>query len=270
MSSASFRKKLLAVYVALVFAFIYGPILVVLVLSFNEGKNTSSPWTGFTLNWFQAVFRDRPMVEAGFNSLYVGTGATIVALLLGVIASFIFIRRQFRAKSAFSLMIIAPFLIPGSLYGISLLMFFAQIGFDRSLVTIALSHAILITPLVFLLVSARLATFDRDLEQAAQDLGASRLAVMRYVTLPILTPTIIIAALLAFTWSFDEFIIAFFTAGSSNTLPLAIWSQLKYSLSNRLNALASLIFIFSFITAMAGAFVFSISSKKKRRVEEEI
>lgn len=269
MQRESVRKKLLFVYAGLVLLFIYSPMAVLIAYSFNSSKRFSLAWQGFTFDWYGAVFKDRVLVDSTINSFYVGIAATILAVVLGVAASFVFIRRDFRGKSGFSLMLVAPYLIPGTLFGLALLMFFSQIGFTRSLVTVALAHTTLVTPLVFTVVSAGLAGFDRNLEEAAQDLGANGAQVLRHVTFPILMPSIVIGALFAFTISIDEFIVAFFAIGNQNTLPLAIWSAMRYGGSPKLNALATLIFVFSFATAIAAEMVFARNARRKQRVEEE-
>jgi spermidine/putrescine transport system permease protein len=268
-ANESFRKRLLLVYAVLMLVFIYAPMVVLIVFSFNSGKRFSLPWQGFTFEWYGAVFKDRVLVDSTVNSFYVAVAATALAVVLGVAAAFVFIRRDFRGKSGFSLMLVAPYLIPGTLFGLALLMFFSEVGFSRSLLTVAVAHTTLVTPLVFTVVSAGLAGFDRNLEEAAQDLGASGSQVMRYVTFPILMPSIVIGALFAFTISIDEFIIAFFAIGTSNTLPLAIWSALRFGGSPKLNALATLIFVFSFVTAIAAELVFARGARRKKRVEEE-
>jgi spermidine/putrescine transport system permease protein len=265
----SVRKKLLFVYTLLVLLFIYAPMAVLIIYSFNSSKRFSLVWNGLTLDWYGAIFRDQVLVDSTLNSFYVGIIATILAVVLGVAASFVFVRRNFRGKTGFSLMMVAPYLIPGTLFGLALLMFFSQANIPRSLFTVTVAHTTLITPLVFLVVSAGLAGFDRNLEEAAQDLGANGAQVLRHVTFPILMPSIVIGALFAFTISIDEFIVAFFAIGTQNTLPLAIWSALRFGGTPKLNALATLIFVFSFATAIAAELIFASNARRKRFVEEQ-
>jgi spermidine/putrescine transport system permease protein len=237
---------LLLVYVVAVYTFLFAPIVVVVVMSFNSAKYSSFPLEQFTLRWYGDLFRDATIWAAVWNSLRVAAGTTALAVPLGTLAAFALSRYQFRLKPAFTAVLIVPLIVPGLIMGVSLLSFYNFFNIRTSLFTVILGHAALALPYAALVVAARLQGFDRRLEEAAASLGAPYHRVLRKITLPLLAPGIIAAALFAWTISFDEFIITFFIAGGAGqTLPLKIWSLLKFGISPAINSVSAIILTIS-------------------------
>lgn len=233
------------IWAALVFLFLYAPIIVLIVFSFEKGTFSTLPWSGFTFEWYTALTKDSRLIEATYNSLWVGTIVTTVATVLGTLGAVALVRYNFRFKQGFRALVLAPMTIPGLIIGVALLMWFNVIGFSTSLKTVMIGQLVFITPFVLITVSARMQGFDPRLEEAARDLGASRFQTYRRVTIPLLMPGIISGALFAFTLSFDDFLIAFFTSGVENTLPVYIWSRIQHGTSPIINAISGLVLLVS-------------------------
>jgi|AntDeeMetageno50_2_1112565.scaffolds.fasta_scaffold00549_6 spermidine/putrescine transport system permease protein len=235
----------LPVWTFLVFAFLYAPIFILILFSFEKGTFSVLPWNGFTLNWYQEMVTDRRLIQATFNSLQIGVVVTAGATVLGTLGAIALVRGSFRRKGLFRAIIIAPMTIPGLILGIALLIWFNVLGFSRSLLTVMIGQLVFVTPFVLITVSARLRGFDPELEEAARDLGATKWQTYRRVTLPLLMPGIISGALFAFTLSFDDFLIAFFTSGVENTLPIFIWSKIQHGTDPVVNAISTMVLLFS-------------------------
>lgn len=235
----------LPVWTVLVFAFLYAPIFILILFSFEDGTFSVLPWDGFTLHWYQEMITDSRLIRATFNSLQIGVVVTAGATVLGTLGAIALVRGSFRRKGLFRAIVIAPMTIPGLILGIALLIWFNVLGFNRSLVTVMIGQLVFVTPFVLITVSARLRGFDPELEEAARDLGASRWQTYRRVTLPLLMPGIISGALFAFTLSFDDFLIAFFTSGVDNTLPIYIWSKIQHGTDPVVNAISTMVLLFS-------------------------
>lgn len=233
------------VWAGFVFLFLYAPIIVLIVFSFEQGTFSTLPWSGFTLEWYSALAQDSRLISSLYNSLYVGVIVTTVATVLGTLGAVALVRYNFRFKQGFRALVLAPMTIPGLIIGVALLMWFNLIGFSTSLKTVMIGQLVFITPFVLITVSARMQGFDPRLEEAARDLGASRFQTYRRVTLPLLMPGIVSGALFAFTLSFDDFLIAFFTSGVENTLPIYIWSRIQHGTSPVINAISGLVLVFS-------------------------
>ena len=223
---------------------IYLPIVLLIVFSFNDSKVMSLPWNGFTLRWYKIAFQRQDLLEALFNSLWVAVVVTIVSLILGTMAAQAMTRYRYRGRSIFTGYIAIPLVMPWLLLGIALLLFFNFVGIPLSLFTVILSHISFDVPLVAVIVAARLYQVDPSLEEAARDLGAGPIAAFRLVTLPIIAPALIAAAIFAFSWSFDAFVITHFVIGFDVTFPIWVWSALKFA-KNRpiINAISSLIIV---------------------------
>ncbi len=240
--SRNYADLLLAFYALLVYIFLFLPIAVVILMSFNRAKIGAFPLQGFTLHWYGDLFQDRTIWEALNNSLIIAAGTTLLSVLLGTLGAYALVRYQFRLKSLFTGVLIIPLIVPGLIMGISLLSFYHFLGVHTSRVTVILGHAALALPYTTLVIAARLEGFDIHLEEAAASLGASPLTVFRKVTFPLIASGIIAGALFAWTISFDEFIITFFImGGGKKTLPLKIWSLLKFGISPKINALSAII-----------------------------
>tara|TARA_R110000737_G_scaffold71853_1_gene100368 strand:- start:673 stop:1461 length:789 start_codon:yes stop_codon:yes gene_type:complete len=225
-----------------VFAFLYLPISVLVALSFNDG-GLPTAWTGFSTKWYGALFANADIMGAALNTLIVAVISTILATLFGtLLAVGVEIRRR---KGRFlETLIFAPMIIPDIVLAIALLSFFSLLGVKMGLHTIILAHVVFNLAFVCSVVRARLKTFDWSIVEASTDLGAPTLTTLRRVIIPVLSPAIIAGALLAFTLSVDEFVIAFFTAGAgraSTTLPMQIYAMIRFGVTPEINALATIV-----------------------------
>ena len=229
-----------------VFAFLYVPIAVLVALSFNEG-GLPTVWSGFSLKWYAALAANGEVLSAALNTLIVAFVSTALATLLGTLLALGVETRRRRGR-ALEALIFAPMIIPDIVLAIALLSFFSMLDIVMGLHTIILAHVVFNLAFVCSVVRARLKSFDWSITEASADLGASALTTFRRVTLPVIAPAVIAGALLAFTLSVDEFIIAFFTSGagrSSTTLPMQIYSMLRFGITPEINALATLVMAFS-------------------------
>jgi spermidine/putrescine transport system permease protein len=228
---------------AVIYLFMYLPIVVLVVFSFERSK-LAVRWTGFTLDWYKVLFQDEYLASALSNSLVVAVIAVICAGLMGTLAAVALSRFQFAGKGIARAVMLLPIIIPEIAIAVSALMLFVAIGLSLGLATIIVSHVVFCVAYVTLTVSARLEGLNPSLEEAAQDLGASPVQAFLKVTLPLLWPGIAAGCLLAFVLSLDDFIITQFTAGvGSTTLPLRIFSMVKFGVSPEINALSTLMII---------------------------
>ncbi len=261
LSSAKLQKEqshirgLLTGYTVLVYVFLFLPIFVVILMSFNTAKIGAFPLDDFTLRWYSELFRDKTVWAALVNSIIISAGTTLLSVILGTLGAFALVRHQFRLKALFTGVLVIPLIIPGLIIGISLLSFYHFLGVHPSRLTVILGHTALALPYTTLVISSRLEGFDIHLEEAAAILGAPPWRVFYKVTLPVIGSGIIAAALFAWTISFDEFIITFFImGGAKKTLPLKIWSLLKFGISPQINAMSALILVAALVlvtTALA-------------------
>ncbi|MFC1465953.1 MAG: ABC transporter permease [Candidatus Brachytrichaceae bacterium NZ_4S206] len=229
------------------FAFLYVPIIVLIVFSFNSAR-TGATWQSFTLQWYARVFNNPRILEAAANSLIVAVLSTLGAVVIGTLMAMAMERYRFRGKSAWDSLLYMPVIVPEIVMGISLLIFFAAASISRGLLTLVISHIAFCMPFVYLTMRARLADFDRSVEEAAQDLGANEWVTFRRITLPLLMPGIISSALLAFTLSLDDFVISFFVTGvGSQTLPVYIWGQIRRGITPEINAISALMLVLSIV-----------------------
>jgi ABC-type spermidine/putrescine transport system permease subunit II len=236
------------------YAFLYLPVLLLAFFSFNESAAGNLPFTGFTFKWYKALFRDYLVIDAFKNSLLVGAMTSLLATVIGTAAAFPLVRASIRFKEYLRIVFILPIMIPGLLIGIALLVFFASLlNLSLSLWTVIIGHVVMTTPFVVLVVAARLVGFNRTLEWAAADLGADPVTTFRYVTFPLILPGILAGALFAFTLSLDEFVITLFTIGPQTTLPLYVFSQVKFGVTPKINALATILLLGS-VTILVTSF----------------
>jgi len=247
----------------LVFAFLYIPILLLIIFSFNESK-LGIRWTGFTTRWYGVLFRDQVLGNAFQNSLIVATFTTVFATLLGTIGAWLMFRYRFPARRALGLLIFIPMVMPEVLMGVSLMALFVQLkvtsaaffgapGVDGfGYVALIISHTTFCFPFVLVGVQARLEGIDPFLEEAAMDLGATPVQAFWKVIVPYLMPAIISGALMSFTLSFDEYIVStFLTSAGSQTLPLKVFGMAKKGLSPELNALSALFVLGTLLLVLA-------------------
>ena len=243
---ATFRLMLLIV--GLVFAFLYIPISVVVGLSFNEG-GLPTAWTGFSTHWYGELLENDDILQAAGNTLIVALASTLVSTILGTLLA-IGVELRRRKGHALEALIFAPMIIPDIVLAIALLSFFSLLNVTMGLHTITMAHVVFNLAFVCSVVRAALKSFDWSIVEASADLGASQFTTFRRVVLPVLAPAILAGALLAFTLSVDEFIIAFFTSGagrSSITLPMQIFSMIRFGVTPEINALATIVLSVSVI-----------------------
>lgn len=230
----------LRIYTFLVYAYIYIPILILIIFSFNKQK-LNIRWEGFTLQWYAKLFNDHQVLLATKNTLLIAVISTLVATVIGTMAALALQRYHFPGYAASETLMYIPIVIPEVVMGISLLAFFALIKFKLGLATITLSHIAFNIPFVTLVVRARLHGFDKSIEEASMDLGANELITFWRVTLPTIMPGVLSGAMLALTLSLDDYVITYFTAGpGSTTLPLRIFSMVRFTVTPEVNALSAL------------------------------
>ena len=230
----------LTVYCVLLLLFLFAPVIVVVIFSFDAGGRGTFPIEGFTLDWYRQFFDDPVMIGAAKNSAYIALMAAGATIVLGTLAAFALTRYRIRFASAVTGLIVLPIVLPPLLLGVALLSFFDRIGFRLSLWTVVVGHVLITLPFVVLTLSARLASLDPALEEAADTLGADRWQAFRHVTFPLIRASVIGSALLVLALSLDEFVVTFFTIGSDSTLPIVIWGQMRAGVSPVVNAVSTL------------------------------
>jgi spermidine/putrescine transport system permease protein len=230
-----------------VFGFLYLPIAVLIIYSFNGQGVGGFPPHQLTLNWYRILFDDAAIWDSVLNSLQVALAAMAISLALGIPAALALDRAQFPGKALFRRLVLLPLILPGIITGLSLLMLFNLIGTKLSLLTIVLGHGTALISVATTEVFAGLQKLDRSQEEASLDLGANYWQTFWRVTVPNLKLPIIGAALLIFTLSMDEIAVSFFLIGRENTLPLEIWGRLRRGITPEINAISTIIFGFSLI-----------------------
>jgi putrescine transport system permease protein len=229
------------VSVVLGFAFLYLPILLLVIYSFNDSQLVTV-WGGFSTKWYGELFRNEAILEAAWVTIRVGLLSATVATVLGTMAAIVLVRRgRFFGRSLFSGMVYAPLVMPEVITGLSLLLLFVAIGFDRGFWTVTLAHITFSMCFVAVVVQSRLLTFDVSLEEAALDLGAPPIKAFFLVTLPVIFPAVAAGWMLAFTLSLDDLVIANFTSGpGASTLPMRIYSQVRRGITPEINAVSTI------------------------------
>jgi spermidine/putrescine transport system permease protein len=241
-------SRWLTMHAIAVFAFLYLPIVVLIVYSFNGQGVGGFPPRDLTLNWYRTLFSDDAIWQSVLNSLLVASAAVVISLALGVPAALALDRAQFPGKALFRRLVLLPLILPGIITGLSLLMLFRQADMRLGLLTIVLGHGTALISVATTEVFAGLQKLDRAQEEASLDLGANYWQTFWRVTIPNLRLSIIGAALLIFTLSMDEIAVSFFLIGRDNTLPLEIWGRLRRGITPEINAISSIIFFFSLIS----------------------
>ncbi len=239
------RNPGLGIYAALVYAFLYLPIVVLAVYSFNGEGVGGFPPRGLTFSWYQTLFSDGALWNTVMNSLLVALAAVAIALALGLAAALALDRASFPGKALFRRLVLLPLILPGIITGLSLLMLFVSSGVKLSLLTITLGHGTALISVATTELFAGLQKFDRAQEEASLDLGANHWQTFWRVTLPNLRVSLIAAGLLIFTLSVDEIAVSFLLIGRNNTLPLEIWSRLRRGITPEINAISTIILLFS-------------------------
>jgi spermidine/putrescine transport system permease protein len=241
------RSSWLWVHAVLVFAFLYLPIAVLILYSFNGTGVGGFPPRNLTLDWYRTLFADGAIWDSVANSLMVAAIAVLIALGLGIPAALALDRAQFPGKAIFRRLVLLPLILPGIITGLSLLMLFARAMVNLSLTTIVLGHGTALISVATTEVFAGLQKLDRAQEEASLDLGANYWQTFWRVTISNLKLSIIGAALLIFTLSMDEIAVSFFLIGRDNTLPLEIWGRLRRGITPEINAISTIIFVFSLV-----------------------
>jgi putrescine transport system permease protein len=236
------RRLVDATSLTLGFAFLYLPILVLIVYSFNASRLVTV-WGGFSTRWYGELFRNEALMDAAWITIRIAFATAALATILGTLAALALTRSgRFRGRGVFTGLIYAPIVMPEVITGLALLLFFVAIGMDRGFWTVTLAHTTFAMCFVTVVVQARLVTFDRSLEEAALDLGATPLRAFLTVTLPVIAPAVLAGFLLSFTLSLDDLVIASFTTGpGATTLPIRIYSQVRLGVTPEINAAATLL-----------------------------
>lgn len=236
-----------------VLVLLYGPLTILVVFAFNDSIIIALPFRGFTLRWFGEALRNPLVLDSLRNSLGVAAAITPISLLLGTLAAFGVTRFRFRGRGAVAGLVAAPLVVPWLLIGVGALLFFNRLHVPLSLRTVGAMHVVSTFPLVAAIVSARLVRFDPSLEEAGLDLGATPREVLRYVVLPQLAPALAAAAIFAFSWSFNNFEISFFTAGFELTFPIWVFSTLRHAQNlpvvNAISTLVSAVQVLAVVAA---------------------
>jgi spermidine/putrescine transport system permease protein len=219
---------ILRAFFCFVVLFLYAPIVILLIFSFNDSAVPTFPLSGFTLHWYHEFLTNSDLRNALETSAIIAALSSLGAVVLGVLSSIALTRRRFRGKSAVSALLLSPLVIPYVVFGISLLLLFHQLGVPRSLLTVVIGHIVISLPYTILVLVPRLDQIDVSLEEAAFDLGASRLRTFRSITLPLILPAVLSAFLIAFTTSFDEYAVASFVVGSRVTFPIYLYAAVRF------------------------------------------
>jgi len=242
------KKTFKYFYLVLVYLFLYTPILVLIVFSFNKTKYSTN-WKGFTLEWYRQLFENEPLMEALGNSLMIALSSSICATFLGTLAALAFYRYRFWGRKVMYSFIYVVMMSPDIVMGISLLMFFISLGLEPGALTLLLAHITFCLPFVVVTVYARISGFDHHIIDVAKDLGASELKMFWHVMMPMIMPAIVAGWLLSFTLSLDDVVVSFFTTGPYfEILPLKIYSMVRLGIKPEINALSTMMLLLSLVT----------------------
>ncbi len=263
------ERRSLLFYGLLFFAFVYAPMIIVAVYSFNANPVNMMAWSDFTFDWYRTIFgfsnklteqtlyveSTEQLTAAVGNSLIVAFTTTAISTVIGTMTALALVRYRFRLKSFYRVLVFMPMIIPDIVLGLALLIYFVTFGVQLGLISIIIGHCTFLASYVFIVVSARLAGMDQVYEEASADLGASPWVTFRRVTLPLIAPGVIGGALLAFIISMDDLVITYFIAGvDSTTLPVFIYGMLRRGVKPEINAIATLMILFSLIVASLGLY----------------
>ena len=238
----NFFKRL---YLFSIFAFLYLPILVLIVYSFNNSKYSSN-WSGFTLKWYEKLFENDSLVDAAVNSILVAASSSVAATLLGTIGAVAFFRYSFTGKKLLSAVVFILIMSPEIVMGIALLILFVLLNIELGFNSLLIAHISFSLPFVIVTVMSRLSGFDKNILEAARDLGAREFDLFRLIILPNIFPAVIAGFLLSFTLSLDDVIISFFVSGVEfEILPIKIFSMVRLGVSPEINALSAIMFLFT-------------------------
>ncbi len=265
-----FKFNVLSIYGFFFFAFIYAPILLIVMFSFNANPVNMMIWDGFTLDWYRTIFGfSKKLTESALyldstdqlydavkNSLLIASTTTMIATVFGTAIALAVARFRFRLKGFYRALMFLPMIMPDIILGIALLIFFVNVKIELSVFTIVIGHCTFLISYVFIVVSARIADMDETLEEASADLGANGWQTFYRVTMPVILPGIVGGALLAFIISMDDLVITYFISGvDSTTLPVFIYGMLRRGIKPEINAIAAIILLSSMIIASVGLYI---------------
>lgn len=269
MKSKVSKHKLLSLYSFIIYSIIYVPIVILIVFSFNDSK-VNAMWQGFTFKWYLQLINDGNIVAAMTNSLLVAFVSALISTIIGTLAAVGMYKYKFKGKTILDGLLYVPIIIPEIVMGIALLMFFSQLKMPTGALTLILAHTTFSVSYVVIVVKAKLEGFDPSLEEAAMDLGARPFETFYKITLPIIAPGILAGSLLAFTLSMDDVIVSFFVSGPGfTTLPLKIFSMVKFGVSPEINALSTIMLIITLSIALMSEKL-RFKSDKEEKVKEKI
>lgn len=258
------RKSIVtAIILSLVYIFLYLPILVVVLFSFNTSKMNIT-FQGFTLKWYGEMFQNTDLMSALLNTAIVAVSCVVISVIIGTLAAVGMFRYKFRGRDFIDSLMYIPIVIPEIVMGISLLAFFSMIQIQAGLITLIIAHVTFSTPYVCITVRSRIAGYDMSVEEAAMDLGASPIHTLFKVTLPLIAPGIMSGAMLALTLSLDDVIVSFFTTGvDSVTLPIYIFNKVKTGVTPDINALSSVIILGTLLVLVVSQLIGRRAKKEK-------
>jgi spermidine/putrescine transport system permease protein len=257
-------RRFVAGWSALVYLFLYAPIVVVIIYAFNGGRQVLN-WEGFSTKWFGEALADPTITEPLKNSLLIGVANALVACVLGTALALALSRMRRRVRAPIDALVYMTLVTPEIVFGISALIFFVQAGVPLGLTTILIAHVVFNASVVALIVRARVVGMGEAFEEASYDLGAGPLSTFRQVTLPRLAPAILAGGLLAFTFSFDDFITSFFVSGAgTTTLPLRIFSSLRFGISPIVNATAVMMLVLTLAAIVIAYLVLRRTAQGRR------
>jgi spermidine/putrescine transport system permease protein len=258
-------KYLLGVISILVYVFIFLPIVILVMMSFSSGKLTSFPPEGFTLTWYQEFMHNRYAWSSLAMSVVVALFSALLTVIIGTMAAYGLVRFDFPGKKLLQAFVFMPIVIPIVVSGIAMLIFFRKIGLESGIITVTIAHISRSLPYAVMIISSSLIGFDTRLEEAAADLGAGEFNTFRKIVLPLIAPGLIGAALISFTVSFDEFVVTFFVAGGGiQTLPLYLYSQIRFAITPEINAISTFVLAVSMILGFTVQFMIGARSLARK------
>lgn len=244
-------KSIFHLLAGLVYLYLFLPIVVLVMMSFTGGSLTSFPPQGFSLQWYASFWQNRAAWDALQTSVLIALFNALLTVILGVLAAYGLVRFDFPGKKVLQSLIFLPIIVPGIVFGIALLLYFHFIGLPSSIYTVTISHMVRALPFSVMLISTSLTGFNPSLEEAAKDLGAGEFSTFWKITLPLIMPGVISAALVSFTVSFDEFVITFFVSGQGViTLPLFLYSEIRFMVTPEINAISTVVLAISLLMVL--------------------
>lgn len=251
--SGRFLARLGRIYVGVILFFLYAPILVMAAMSFNASEFYQLPFS-FSTEWYERLARNSEIQEAAWRSVIIAIVTSVIATTLGAAAAIALFRFEFRFKRLLQILLFPPIAIPWLITGTAMLIFFFGIGLGRGTLSVVIGHVALAIPYVIVVVTARLASFDRSLEEAARTLGAGPMTVIRRVTLPWIAPGLVAGGLIAFAVSFDQFVVSYFLSRpGDSTLPVLIYTAIRKGFTPEINAISTIIIVISMVAMLAAA-----------------